>query len=141
VAIGYLLQPGTGGPVDEAQVAGAMRATTVTAEAAPVIVDLGADTGRVVASRVGSNLVIDIGLVRPVDLRLDLEAADGEIRLTGMSRTAVSPSEMTLENGQLTVRARGPGTQRIEAGLTGEASRVWFRVTADGTVVFERWIE
>ena len=39
VAIGYLTQPGAGGPIDGSQAAGAMRATTVTAESAPVIVD------------------------------------------------------------------------------------------------------
>jgi len=141
VAVGYLMQPGATGPIDESQAAGAMRPRTVTAEASPVIVDLGADTGRLVASRVGSDLVIDIGLVRQVDLRLDLEADDGEIRLTGMNRSAVSHSEMTLENRRLTVRTRGPGTQRITAGLDGEASRVWFRATAAGVVVIERWIE
>lgn len=118
-----------------------MRATNLTAEAAPVIVDLGGDTGRVVATRIGSDLVIDIGLLREVDLGLDLEAADGEIRLTGMNRSAVSHSEMTLEGGRLTARTRGPGTQRITAGLDGESSRVWIRATADGTVVIERWIE
>jgi len=141
VAVGYLLQPGTTGPVDDAQVAGAMRVTTVTAEAAPVIVDLGDDTGRVVANRVGSALVLEIALVRQVDLRVDLEPNDGEIRLTGMSQAVVSDSEMKFENGLLAVRTRGPGNQQLEAGLSAESSRVWFRVTADGTVVFERWIE
>jgi hypothetical protein len=141
VAIGYLLQPGATGPIDESRAAGAMRATAVTTETAPVIVDLGADTGRIVANRAGSDLVIDIGLVRGLDLRLDLEAADGEIQLTGMIHSVDGPSEMTLEDGRLTVRARGPGTQRVKVGLTEEASRVWFRATADGTVVIERWIE
>jgi len=141
VAVGYLMQPGATGPIDKSRAAGSMRATTVTAEAAPVIVDLGADNGRVVANWAGSNLVIDIDLVRELDLLLDLEAADGEIRLTGMNQAAVSPSEMTLEKGRLTVRSRGPGTQRIQAVVSGEASRIWFQVSADGTVVIERWIE
>jgi len=141
VAIGYLLQPGATGPIDDSQAAGAMRAAAVTTETAPVIVDLGADTGRVVANRVGSDLVIDIGLVRELDLRLDLEAADGEIRLIGMIHSAGSPSEVTLENRRLTVRVRGPGTQRIKAVVSGKASRVWFQAMADGTVVIERWIE
>jgi hypothetical protein len=141
VAVGYLMQPGATGPIDESQAAGAMRATTAATVGAPMIVDLGADTGRVVANRVGSDLIIDIDLVRELDLRLELDAADGEIRLTGIVDSAKSPSEVTLENGRLTVRARGPGTQRIKAVVTGEASRVWFQATANGRVAVERWIE
>ena len=141
VAIGYLLHPETTDQIDGPQAAGAMRTTTATAETAPAIVDLGADTGRVVASRVGTDLVIDIGLVREVALRLELEAEDGEIRLTRMIHSADGPSETNLEDAKLTVRLRGPGTQRIRVALSEEASRVLFRATADGTMVIERWIE
>jgi hypothetical protein len=106
-----------------------------------VIIDLGADTGRVVATRTGSDLAIDIELVRAVDLQLEVEAAEGEILLTGMVDSASSPSEAALENGRLTVRPRGPGTQRIEAIVTGEESRVRLQTTVDGMEGAERWIE
>jgi hypothetical protein len=141
VAIGYLLQPGATGPIDESRAAGTMRTTVVATDAVPVIVDLGADTGTVVATRTGSGLAIDIELVRAVDLQLEVEAAEGEILLTGMVDSASSPSEAALENGRLTVRARGPGTQRIEAFVTGEESRVRLQTTVDGMKGADRWIE
>jgi len=141
VAIGYLLQPSATGTIDESLAVGAMGGVSVTPNAAPVIVDLGADTGRIVADRVGSELTVNIGLVRPLDLRLDIEATAGEIRLIESVNSSGSPSTLAFENGELTVRTGGPCKQRINAALTEGSSRVRIRATADGTVVREWWIE
>ena len=83
VAVGYLLHPGAGGSIDRAEVTGAMLTPTEQLESAPIEILI--EGGSVVASRAGSDVVVDLKLTSDIELGLTLMGTGGPVRMTNLA--------------------------------------------------------
>lgn len=138
VAVGYLLHPGAGGSIDRAEVTGAMLTPTEQLESAPIEILI--EGGSVVASRAGSDVVVDLELTSDIELGLTLMGTGGPVRMTNLNSRTSSATEINTEQGWVALHTRGPGTVvlAVVAATPDDAMRI--QVSAEGLLTEERWI-
>lgn len=140
VTVGYLLHPGTGGSIDHSEVTGTMLTPTDQSEAAPVEIHLEAGAGSVTASRSGLDVVIDVTLTTEIDLEVTLAGAEGPVHFAGLNTTNGSATEVTTEQGRVSVRTIGPGALILAASAANADDILRLQLSIDGIPIEERWI-
>jgi hypothetical protein len=140
VTVGYLMHPGTVRSIDQSWVTGTMITPPVQPDAAPVEIQLVAGTGTVFASRSGADVVIDVKLIAEIDLEITVAGDGGPVRFAGLNSTNASATEVTTEQGWVSVRIVGPGAVRLSASAENSGDMLKLVVTVDGAPVEERWI-
>lgn len=140
VAIGYLLHPGTNGLMDRSEVAGTMLTPSAQPVAAPVEIHLDAGAGSVMASRSGSDVVVDVTLATEIDLEVTLASTHGPVRFESMSSTTGAATGVTTEKGWVAVRAHGPGTVTLSVNAADADDMLRLQVSTHGSPAEERWI-
>lgn len=138
VAIGYLVHPGTGGSIDRAVVTGAM-VTPMENMASPPV-EVAFDGGVVVASRSGSDTVVDVTLTRNVELGVTLAGAEGPVGLANLNSTTAAATEVRTETDRVFLRTRGPGTVVLTVSTSTVAEPLRLQVSVNGVVSEDRWI-
>lgn len=138
VAVGYLLHPGAGGSIDRAELTGAMLTPTGQLESAPIEILL--EGGSVVASRAGSDVVVDLKLTSDLELGLTLVGTGGPVRMTNLNSRTSSATEINTEQGLVEFHTRGPGTAVLAVTAATSDDPVRIQVSADGLPTEERWI-
>jgi hypothetical protein len=138
VAIGYLLHPGIGGSIEQAEVSGSM--LKPTERLAPKRMEIVFDNGNVIADRSGAATVVDMTLTAAVELGVTLAAAEGAVRLVSLNSSTSSGTEIGTEGGRVMLRTRGPGTVALTVGTSRPDDPLLLRVFSGGHLVEERWI-
>jgi len=140
VTVGYLMHPGTVRSIDKSRVTGTMITPPAHPGAAPVEIHLDAGAGTVFASRSGADLVAELVLTEEIDIAVTLTGAGGPVRFTGLNSTNASATEVTTEQGWVSVRIVGPGTVRLSVSAADADDMLRLQVSIDGIPVEERWI-
>jgi hypothetical protein len=138
IAIGYLVHPSTGGSIDQSEVVGTMLTPPAQTSIAPVIIDF--DGGTVTASRVGADVVVDVGLTSVMDLAITVAGAGGPVHFESLRSTEGFATDVTTEQGWIVVRAKGPGTVTFSVSAFDVDDPLRLQVSSDGFPVEERWI-
>jgi len=140
VTVGYLLHPGTGGSIDQSGVTGTMLTPTNQSEAAPVEIHLEAGAGSISANRSGLDVVIDVTLTTEIDIEITVAGAEGPVHFAGLNITNGSATEVTTEQGWVSVRAIGPGALILAASAADVDEILRLQISIDGIPIEERWI-
>ena len=140
VALGYLLHPGTGGSIDTSGVSGTMLTPPAQMEFSPVEIHLEAGAGRIVASRAGADVVVDVFLMTEVELGVTVEGARAPVRFDSLNSTDAAATNVSAENGWVAVRYRGPGTLTFSVSAVEPEDALRLQVSGDSLPVEERWI-
>ena len=113
---------------------------TARSEAAPVEIQLASGSGRVLANRSGTDVVVDVVLTTELNLGVTLAGAGGPVRFGVLKATNAAVNEVTTEQGWVVVQTRGPGTVTFSVSPSAADDPVRLRVSADGIPAEERWI-
>jgi hypothetical protein len=140
VTVGYLMHPETRRSINQSEVTGTMMTPPSQPETTPVEIQLVAGAGTVFASRSGADVVIDVMLTAEINLGVALTGADGPVRFAGLNSTIASATEVTTEQGWVSVRTIGPGTVRLSVRAENSDEMLKLVVSVDGAPVEERWI-
>ena len=138
VAIGYLVNPGTGGSIDRSEVVGTMLTPPAQTSVAPVAIDF--DGGTVTASRVGADVVVDVGLTSVMDLAITVAGGRGPVQFESLSSTGGFVTDVTTEQGWIVVHAKGPGTVTFSVSAFDADDPLRLQISSDGSPAEERWI-
>jgi hypothetical protein len=140
VAVGYLLQPGTGGSVDRSSVVGSMTATSADTASREMEITLGERAGTLAVGRNDGDTSIRIDLATTTDLEIVLEVADGFLLPTGIDTTASAGFEVEAEGSRTVIRTRGPAVHELVITATAAVSPVHLIVRSGGAVVADDWL-
>ena len=141
VSIGYLMHPVTGGSIDRSEVTGSMLTPTSLTETAPVEILLGTGTGSVVASRAGTDIVVDLTTSVPADLRVTLAGTLGPMRLAGLTTEAALAAQVSTGQGWVVVQVLGTGRLSLTSTASQADEVVRLQVSSnDGASIEEHWL-
>jgi anti-sigma factor RsiW len=138
VAIGYLLHSGVAGPVDVLDAAGAMQASPV--HEASAAFELEAGQGRVVVTRVGVEVSLDLTLHSEAELELVVEAESGSLAAAALTSGASRPASLTMAGGRAVFTTHGPSMHRVSVTADEAGAALRLQVLVDGVLVEERSI-
>jgi hypothetical protein len=107
---------------------------------APVEISLEGGTGRVTASRSGTDIVVDVMLTAEMELGITLASEGGPVQFETMRSATGSITEVTTQQGWVLVRGSGPGDLSFSVKAFDADSPLRLRVSRDGMPVDEAWI-
>jgi hypothetical protein len=139
VGVGYLLPTSGGDAIDESRVVGTIGANAPP-HGPPLMIDLDGELGSVIVSCGGTSTTVDLNLTTEAEVTLTLEQSGEVLEIRALDDTGGAPTTVSIAGGAVVLHTSGPGGPRLGV-TTGEGpAPLRIVVTADGTVVAERWI-
>jgi len=140
VAVGYLMQPGSGVSVEPAKATGSMNSIAREPNSETLRIALGQPSSSVEISRTGDLVGIRIDLENDAELEVDVEVSNGFLLVTGINADDPTGFDVTSAEGRTVLRTRGPASQVFEITATAGAVPVRLVVRENGVVVADDWL-
>ena len=137
--VGYLLSSIGGDAIDESQVVATIGAPAPP-HGPPMVFELDGELGSVIVSRGDTSTAVDLDLSTDAEVTLTLEQTGQVLEISALDDTGGAPTTVSIADGAVALRTRGPGGPRLEVTGAGPAP-LRIEVTADGAVVAERWVD
>ena len=140
VAVGYLMQPGSGASVEPTKAAGSMNPIAREPVDETLRIALGRPPNSIEISRAGDLVGLRIDLEDDAEVEVDVEVSDGFLLVTAIDVEDPTGVVVLSEGGKTILRARGPASQVLEITATAGAVPVHFVVRENGVAVADDWL-
>ena len=140
VALGLMLSSIGGVSVEESKAAGAMGADAARS-GPPLRLELGRGLGMLTATRTGTTAIIELRLETDDEVTLAVGQPGAEIAISELGDDAGPDRSLTVAEGRVVMRTRGPGAIRLGLTAGSDTAPLHLEVSADGESVAERWVE
>lgn len=140
IALGLMLPSIGGVAVEESKAAGAMGADAAR-PSPPLRLELGRGLGTLKVTRTGSAATIELRLETDGEVMLVVGQPGAEIAISELGEGAGPDRSLSVAEGRVVMRTRGPGDIRLGLTARSETAPLHLEVSADGETVAERWVE
>ncbi|HSN53924.1 MAG TPA: hypothetical protein VLT32_04600 [Candidatus Sulfomarinibacteraceae bacterium] len=140
VAFGLILASIGGVAVETSKATGAMGADTAR-PGTPLRFELDSGLGLLTVTRTGPEAIIELRLETDDEITLAVGQPGAEITISELGDAAGPDRSLTVVEGRMVMRSRGPGAIRLGITAGSDTAPLHLEVSADGATVAERWVE